>query len=130
MPLIYYRELIFWENPSCEPTFWSLPLTWGSVLGRPGEPICTSAGKPLSSLLVLLQPSDDSPHRPTQTHRQLASPRPPPLRHPSAGSRAGFMLAKLPSGSLHVHCHAQSLSSTRPGRGLRMRVQGLRVRLG
>lgn len=70
------------------------PWLGGSVLGQPGEPVCTSAGKPLSSLRAPLQPLDDSPHRPTQTHRQLASTRPPPLRQPSAGRRAGFLLVK------------------------------------
>ena len=104
MPLIYYWELIGWENPSVPVNRLSGICPWlgGSVLGWPGEPVCTSAGKPLSSLLTPLQPSDDSPHRPTQTHRQLASTRPPPLRHPSAGRRAGFLPVKLLSGSLHV----------------------------
>lgn len=93
------------------------PWLGESVLGQPGEPVCTSAGKSLSSLRAPLQPLDDSPHRPTQTHRQLASTRPPPLRHPSAGRRAGFLLVKLLSGSLHVHFPCSVLIIHLPWKG-------------
>ena len=130
MPLIYYWELIGWENPSCEPTFWNLPLTGGECAGAAWWAhlhICREASQlpSCSSAAPGWQPTSANTDAQAAGKHEAPSTETPLCRQ-EGGLPAGEATQWVPS-----HAFAM-LSPYRPPAlegGLRTRVRVLRVHL-